>query len=298
MGSTALQDGARRGPAEDAPRRGRLGGVAVRNELTKMIHRPATLVTVGFLLLISGLSFGQRWWAARGDPERSFALPAAWPEILTGNAQGAAIFGSVLLILLVASEFSWRTARQNVIDGLSKEAWFRGKVGLLVALALLFFVVQVGTGLAFAAAGTEGLTASALVPGGFRVSAAGGFLLGFLGYGSLALAAALAVRGTGASLGVWFLYVAFVERLLRQGLEELGGAAGEAARYLPVHVFEQLFSYVQHDPVALGRAISRAAAAGGTPPEAWSWPVLLAAAVGWIVLLIGASHLVFRRRDL
>lgn len=298
MGSTALRDGARRGRSEATPPRGRLGGVAVRNELTKMVHRPATLVTVGFLLLVSGLSFGQRWWAARGDPERSFALPAAWPEILTGNAQGAAIFGSVLLILLVASEFSWRTARQNVIDGLSKEAWFRGKVGLLVALALLFFVVQVGTGLAFAAAGTEGLTASTLVPGAYRVSAAGGFLLGFLGYGSLALATALAVRGTGASLGVWFLYVAFVERLLRQGLEELGGAAAEAARYLPVSVFEQLFSYVQHDPAALGRAISRAAGSGQPPPEPWSWSVLLTAAVGWIVLLIGASHLVFRRRDL
>lgn len=298
MESATLPDGARRASAGRRPGPGGLGGKALRNELTKMIHRPATMVTVGFLLLVNGLNFGERWWSARGDPEQTFALPDAWPEILLGNAQGAAIFGSVLLILLVAGEFSWRTGRQNIIDGLSKEAWFRGKVGLMVVLALLFLAVQAGTGIVFAAAGTGALSPDALVPGSARLSAAGGFLLGFLGYGSLALTVALAVRGTGASLGVWFLYVAIVERLLQSGLGQLGGAAEEAARYLPVSVFEQLFSYVQHDPAALGRAISQAAAAGRAPPEVWSWSVLLPVAVGWIGLLLVLSHLVFRHRDL
>lgn len=299
MESAALPDGARSGGASGAGDPGRgLGGVALRNELTKMVRRPATMVTAGFLLLVNGLHFGQQWWAARGEPARTFALPDAWPGILLGNAQATAIFGSVLLILLVAGEFSWRTARQNIIDGLSKAAWYRGKVGLLVVLALLLLLLQAGTGAAFAAAGTDPLTLGALLPGRWELSAIGGFLLGFLGYGSLALAAALAVRGTGASLGVWFLYVALVERLLRAGLDRLGGAAADAARYLPVSVFEQLFSHVQHDPAALGRAVSRAAAAGRAPPEAWSWAVLLPAAVGWIALLLLVSGLVFRHRDL
>lgn len=298
MASSALPDGARRGSGDGAPDRGALAGVALRNELTKMSRRPATLVVVGFVALVSALGFGLRWWSALGDTRRSFALPDAWAEIVTGNAQGTVIFGSVLVILLVASEFSWRTARQNVIDGLSKAAWFRGKVGLLVVVGLLLLVVRAGIGAAFAAAGTDPLTLQAVLPGARHLSAMGGFLLGFLGYASLALAVALAVRGTGASLGVWFLYVVLVEQLLRAGLGRLGGAAAEAARYLPVGVFQQLSSWVQHDPVAAGRAASRAAAAGGGAPEAWEWSVLLPVAVGWIVLLVGLSWMAFRRRDL
>lgn len=297
MESAALPDGARR-PAGRARHGGGHGGVALRNELTKMIHRPATLVVVGFLVVVSALGFGQRWWSALGDPQQSFAFPAAWAEIFTRTSRSTAIFGSVLVILLVASEFSWRTARQNVIDGLSKIAWFRGKVGLLVVVGLLLLTVQAGIGAAFAAAGTDPLTLEAVLPGARHLSAMGGFLLGFLGYASLALAVTLAVRGTGASLGAWFLYVVLVEQLLRAGLGRLGGVAAEAARYLPVAVFQQLFSRAQHDPAAVGPPASRAAAAGGAPPEVWEWSVLLPTAVGWIVLLVGVSWLVFRHRDL
>lgn len=52
------------------------------------------------------------------------------------------------------------------------------------------------------------------------------------------------MRGTGASLGVWFLYVALVERLAGAGLARLGEWGAEAARWLPVQVFSQLASYV------------------------------------------------------
>lgn len=287
-------------PGADGAEVGRrsLGAVALRNELTKMTRRPATLVTVGFTLLVVGLQFGESWWSSRGTAEQSFALPGAWPEIVTGPAQVGLIFGSVLVILLVASEFSWRTARQNVIDGLSKEAWYRGKAYLVVVLALLFLVLQVGTGLAFAAAGTDGLTLGALLPEANHVSAMGGYVLAFLGYGGLALAVATSVRGTGASVGVWFLYVALGERLLRTGLGALGGTAADVARYLPVQALNSLVSYLQHDPAALGRAASRAAAEGNPPPQVWEWNVLLPVTVAWAALFFSVAFLVHWRRDL
>lgn len=275
-----------------------MGGIALRNEISKMIRRPAAMVTVGFVLLLTGLQFGQSWWQARESAEASFALPGSWPDIITGMAQPVLIFGSVLLILLVASEFSWRTARQNVIDGLSKEAWFRGKAYLVVVVAALFLLLQVGTGAAFAAVGTDSLTLEAVVPGGRQLSAMGGFLLAFLGYGGLALMVSVSVRGTGASIGVWFLYVALGERLLRTGLGALGGPAAEAARYLPIQAFNSLVSYLQHDPAAVERAASAAAAAGETPPQMWEWEVLLPLTVGWAALFFAAAFVVHRRRDL
>ncbi|MBK9980304.1 MAG: hypothetical protein IPP20_20760 [Gemmatimonadetes bacterium] len=66
----------------------------------------------------------------------------------------AAFFASIVLILLVSSEFTWRTSRQNVIDGLSKEEFFGAKLFLLPGVGLFFFIVMVLVAGGFAFAGT------------------------------------------------------------------------------------------------------------------------------------------------
>lgn len=282
----------------DDVRRRPLSEVLLRNEALKLGRRPATLVTLGFIALVVTLDHGGAWYGARQSAERSFALPEAWTPVIAELARVGLIFGSILLILLVASEFSWRTARQNVIDGLSKEAWFAGKAMLIPVVGLLIVGLQLAIGGGFALAGTDLPVADGLLPDRHQLSALGGVLLAFVGYGSLALTVALAVRGTGASLGVWFLYVAVVENLLGSGLSRLGAWGTGAARSLPVGVFNQLASYLQHDPEARRRAARAAAEQGGPVPDAWPWEDLLPAAVSWIALLLVVSFVVFRRRDL
>jgi hypothetical protein len=50
--------------------------------------------------------------------------------------------------MLVTSEFTWRTARQNVIDGLSKEQFFAAKwlMTMMVTIAFIIVPFAVGTG--------------------------------------------------------------------------------------------------------------------------------------------------------
>lgn len=284
--------------AEESRRRA-LSEVLLKNEALKLGRRPATLVTLGFFAFVVALDNGEAWYGARHSAARSFGLLEAWSSVITELAQVGLVFGSILVILLVASEFSWRTARQNVIDGLSKEAWFAGKVLLIPMVALLVVGVQLAIGGGFALAGTDLSAVSAILPDRYQVSALGGVVLAFLGYGSLALTVALAVRGTGASIGVWFLYVTLVENLLGDGLARLGEWGADAARWLPVRVFNQLVSYLQHDPEARRQAVRGAAEQqGASAPLAWAWEALLPAAVGWIGALLIVSFFVFRRRDL
>ena len=106
------------------------------------------------------------------------------------------IFGAVVLILLMSSEFTWRTARQNVIDGLSKTEWFWGKVTLLPIVGAIFILSQIGIGAGFAFAGTDpGATREAILGAPF-FQALGGFFLAFFVLGSLASTAALAIRSS------------------------------------------------------------------------------------------------------
>jgi ABC-type transport system involved in multi-copper enzyme maturation permease subunit len=271
---------------------------AVRNELLKLRKRPATWVTLGFLALVTGLQHGGEWWQARQNADEAYALPGAWPEILGETTQVSLIFGSVLLVLLVASEFSWRTARQNVIDGLSRETWFWGKSLVVPVVGALALALQILVGGGFALAGTDLSALGAPLVGLPQLSALAGGFLAFLGYGSLALAAALAIRSTGAAMGVWFFWVALGERLVQGALGLLGGTAEAAAAFLPVAVFNRLTSYLAHDPAAWAEAAHRAAVQGEPAPALPDLQLAVWAAVAWIAVLVGVSWAVFRRRDL
>lgn len=272
--------------------------ILLRNETLKLRKRLAFWVTLGLFAFIHGVSFVEQYLQARRDPEDPFALPAAWSLILDDESMISVIFGAVVLILLMSSEFSWRTARQNVIDGLSKTAWYWGKVALLPIVGAIFILSQVAIGGAFALAGTQLVSAQGPLVGPPFFQALGGFFLSFFVMGSLALTAALAIRSSGPAMAAWFAWIAFGERLVALGLGRLFAGLKPALEYLPFSTSLRLLDYDAFDPAAYERAVEAAHAAGRTPPEPVAVGTAAVVAVGWIVLLVGASYLWFRKRDL
>ncbi len=263
-----------------------------RNEWLKTKKRPAAVICLGLFAAVHVFAFSS---ALRS--EEGFALPGAWTEILAGAPQVAAFLGAILLILLVANEFAWRTARQNVIDGLSREEWFLGKLILVPILLVVFLGTQVLLGLSFAVVGSGG-PGPGLLPSPGHWRALGGVAMGFAGYASLALAIALAVRSAGASVGVLFLWILLVEELLASGLARISGSLAPVAEHVPLNVFDALMRPARWDGEGLREAAARAAGTGAGMPELWSTPRLLLVATAWILVLLGGSYLVFRRRDL
>ncbi len=126
-------------------RRDRSGGgamifTAYRLELFKMGKRLAVWVTYLCFLLLTSLPFGGQFYAAQHSHGRSyFGFPNVLPAILTEGTAIASIFGVVLIVLMVCSEFDWKTSRQNIIDGLSKPQWFAGKALLIPTVAAAQF---------------------------------------------------------------------------------------------------------------------------------------------------------------
>ncbi len=273
--------------------------VLFRNEMLKLYKRLAFWVTFGFFSFIMLMEFGGSYYRAAGDSDRTFALPSAWPDILTDQSEVALIFGSVILILLLSSEFSWRTARQNVIDGLSKEQFFLGKSLLLPVVGVLFIGMNVIIGGAFAFAGTDFGTLTEPLMRGVHWSVIFGFFLAFIGYGSLALFCSLSIRNSGPAMAVWFFYVAIGEQMIIGAFKAMHDRLGELATYLPVSTFNQLHRYYQHDAVAFQQAVQDAAANGRrAPADIWPMDTLLIVSFLWIALLVVGSFVWFRKRDL
>ena len=268
------------------------------NEMLKMWKRLATWVTVGFFSFITVMDLGEEFFDARKNPDRTFALPDAWQDILGGEAMIGLIFGSVLVILLVAAEFSWRTARQNVIDGLTKSQWFAAKLMLVPIIGFMFLAARTGFGGALAWLGTDMSQVTGPLLGTPQWAAFGGVFLASLGFGSLALAIATMARSAGPAMAIWFFYIAMGEKLLALIVGESFEATAPFLKYLPANAFQGLTNYEQYDPVAFERAVQWAAEHERPPPEAVDMTVLAAVAAAWVLVFVITSYLSFRRRDM
>ena len=267
-----------------------------RYEWFKTRRRPAFLVTLALFTAMDLFGFGYNLFEALRDDDGSVALPAEWSQILGEASFVPLVFASVVVILLVASEFSWRTARQNVIDGLSRSRWYWGKALIAAAVVAVFVAVHVGLGAGLSAVGTPVGTADVVT--GVQLAALGGTLLSGLGYASFALLVATLTRSTGAAMAVWFFYVTIAEGILRAAIGFAWEGSREALGYFPIAAFNRVRDYLMYDPAALEAARARRAAMEAPPPEVGD-PVLLAlAASAWILFFVLVGWALFRRRDL
>lgn len=267
-----------------------------RYEWTKTWKRPVFYVTLGLFFFIDAFGFGynlvQSLRAADGD----FTLPRQWARILGESANVPLIFAGIVVVLLVASEFSWRTARQNVIDGLSRSEWYWGKVLIGVAVVALFVLLHVGMGGMLARIGTpsgaRGLFTS------IQAGAIGGMLLAAVGYAVSAVFVSSLVRRSGGAVAIWLFYVVAAEGLLVAGLGRLWESARPYLAFAPIRAFDQARDYLMYDAEALSRATARSVEMGFPPPNVGDPVAVLSASMAWILFLAVAGWLIFRRRDL
>jgi ABC-2 family transporter protein len=113
----------------------------VRIEFIKTVRRRAFWVTLVFMALVSSMVIIGTFVQGRRGDGAPFVAPYSWA--MAGGALNVmpAFFLALALVMLVTSEFSWRTARQNVIDGLSREQFFAAKLLMMLLVMAAFLVV-------------------------------------------------------------------------------------------------------------------------------------------------------------
>ena len=272
--------------------------VLFRNEWFKTRHRLAFVVTWAFFAFVHTMEHGGDAYRALGDPERTHALPEAWNQIFGGNSTILLIFGSIAVVMLAASEFSWRTSRQNVIDGLDKMQWYWGKVLMLAGVGVVLVATQVGIGVTAASIGTATASVSSNpVPlSALAATAALGFA--FLNVGGLALLCATTIRASGPAMAVWFAWITLGEQMLPAMVTRLIPAAQSVMGMLPFAAAQQVLAFWRFDSTTYDAMVARATEAGETAPELPNMLLWTGLNVGWAIVFIVIGALFFRRRDL
>lgn len=162
-----------------------------------------------------------------------FTFPSVW-QTSTYMCSFLLFIPALLIIISVTNEFSYKTHRQNIVDG-----WSRGQF-ISVKLALVVIVSILATLLAFIMAMVFGLQEGSAVSFE-KIEFIGYFFIQALSYCSLALVFSLLLKRSGLSIGVYFLYIVVLENLLGGIMSNnLGEATG---RYLPLNSTDALIPF-------------------------------------------------------
>lgn len=256
-------------------------------ELFKIIKRLATWIAFFCFLVLILFMFGTYYYNGVNHKDVYFGFPDSWFRILTDGAFLADIFSAVLITLLIASEFDWRTGRQNIIDGLSRGQWFTAKLLLLPTIAVFFYGTELIIAVPLAWLGTDPAIENAYALSATQFLTVAGVLTGILCYASIALFISVITRSAGPALGFTLVYQVF-ENLTTRSLR--GFDLDTIADCFPFQVHTALFHYNQFLP------------AGSTARSkleiTWATPTLFATCTGWIIFFLFISWMVYSKRDL
>lgn len=180
------------------------------------------------------------------------------------------ILPALLLIILVTNEFTYRTNRQNIIDGWSRQEFISVKIALAVITALATTLLVIITALVF---GLFSGTSFSL--NGF--SHVGFFLLKALSYNLLAVLISVWIRRTGFAIGLYFIYLG-AENIISQLLDvwslklraDNNIDLGSMGDYLPMNASDGLLTFPDNPLKSITKA---------NLPTDYTWLVVIMAIV-------------------
>jgi ABC-2 type transport system permease protein len=162
--------------------------------------------------------------------------PFTFPEVWHTVAYASSLFlciPSIVVIMFITNEYSFKTHRQNIIDGWSRNQFMAAKLIDVLLIAMLTTVVCAVVTLVIGFANSADATAGPL-SGSYYV---GLFLLQSFAQLTIAFLLALLIRKAFIALGIFIFYFFPLEPILT----ELGRAkANDAGKFLPLEISDRL----------------------------------------------------------
>ncbi len=195
------------------------------------------------------------------DPTRIplYHFPDIWQNV-TWLAQWFKFILAIVIIISITNEFSYKTVKQNIIDGFSRKDFLISKtltIGMLSAAATVYlFLIILITGLIYSDPDTKNLSS---ILDGMEFMLA--FFLNLFVYLLWALLIGTLIKRSGLAIGLLFLYNVFIENIIRLNLYEDYDflfdytPMGSLFEIIPIpyfrYVFQEIQDYVSFYSVAI-----------------------------------------------
>lgn len=210
-----------------------------------------------------------------------FGFPDVW-QTVAWNSSLLLLIPAILIITLTTNEFTYKTHRQNIIDGWSRSQFINVKLLEILFLSIFMTLVVFGTSLAFGYGKVQGAVA---VLQDLRFT--GFFFVEMISYSLIAFLISMLIKRAGLAMGVFFIYMIieqFVVAILRNKFS-IGWVD-----YFPQEVTDMLIQQ------PYGRKLLT------TPEKMKTWeshiPIYLVVGGIYLLLYCVFTNLKFRKTDL
>ncbi len=139
-----------------------------------------------------------------------YAFPLVWHN-LTYLAGFFKVFPAIMIIILVTNEYSYKTIRQQVITGLSRNELFFAKVSLILAASFLMALLVGIYGLTLGVLNRETLEFKTVIENSEFLLA---YFLEVFAYSSFAYLLATLLKRSGFAVGVLLLWAYIAEPII------------------------------------------------------------------------------------
>ncbi len=196
-------------------------------------------------------------------------FPDVWQN-LTYIAGYFKIILAIIIIISISNEFSSGTARQNIIDGMSRRQWLFSKIGLAKVLAIYSTIIVIILCLVIGISQNSGNESAQIFN---RLEFVLAYFFELVTYFIYAIFLALVIRKTGLAIILLLVYDLIIEPILSWSLPE------KLRTFLPMSVIDNLnkFPFLKYvDPQSQQNL----------DLEQLIWTVAYAALFGFFSLLI------------
>ena len=198
------------------------------------------------------------------------------------------VLPAMLLIILITNEYTFKTNRQNIIDGWSRNEFIMVKIIIAIIIAVIstLLVVLTATGFGLLSGADFSLN---------QFSHVGFFFLKALTYNMFAVLIAVLIKKTGFAIGLYFIYLG-TENFLSQMLDIAsiklknynGTDLGSIGDYLPMNAADGLLTFPDNPLKSFTRNIL---------PTDYFW-VVISLAIAYFILFVVWSRKKYLNADL
>lgn len=253
-------------------------------------------VLLSFIALIASINFSFLGINFRIADQGIFNFPYIW-HFNTYVASILKFFLAVVIVSMMANEYTYGTLKQNLIDGLSKNEFIKSKLITVILFALgstiFVFIMSMILGLCFSSYDEAGIIFSDLE-----------YLLAYfvklVAFFSFCLFLGILVKRSAFALGfllVWFFFEGIIFGLLRWLVFSSTEQVQKVTAFLPLESMSNLIK----EPVTRFQAYKAIEnqVSGGVAPKDYSvhWYEILIVIV-WTVIFMLMSYKILKKRDL
>jgi hypothetical protein len=198
------------------------------------------------------------------------------------------ILPALLLLIITTNEFTFKTSRQNIIDGWTRNEFIEVKLmmGLIFALISSLFVIL--SGLLFASISDTPFSTKGFMHVFYFFNKA-------LTYNVIALFISVWIRKTGFAIGIYFIYTG-AENIIAQMLDALSVKwrngdkfdLGRLGEYLPMNASDGLLSFPDNPLKSMAK--------NSFPTDLQN--IEISFSIFYLILFIVLTRFMFVKRDL